>query len=474
MLKRLWYALRAFFFRPAVPSDPECRLDLDALAAELDLDRLATDAGSHQLPPSDARHADDAERKVQAAIHQRMSALTNATNERLGRYNAAIENGDINSQQQRLLNLTENTRLRLQSLLAETHRRLSTLKDEKQRYGDYFLRFKTEHRRDVDAHYPDSRLLHYSLVAVLLLLESLANGYFFARGSEFGLLGGISQAIVVGVANILPAFLIAGLVLLRYGRHVSAWKRYPARLATLLYLGWVLLFNLTVAHYRDLLAEQPQHAAAQALQRLAEQPLLLSDLNSWLLFLIGVLFALVAAYDGYKSDDPYPGYGSRQRRMFDIEAYYEAECRRLGAQVADLRRSYLDELTTLSVQVQDLYPHLFHLSEQKRALIERHRHCLNDLIAAGDALIHRYRQANRIARSTPPPAFFDQGWRSDRQFPLVGDRDDQSSLAQQKQVFDAFPAQVQQATNDIERLYRTFFSELQTVEPGLNPPATDH
>jgi hypothetical protein len=446
-------------------SEPDCRVDLDAMAADLDLDALAEQAGRHNLPPSGGE-PDDAERRIRALIGQRMSALANDNNERLGRYNTAIENNDIDAQQQRLLNLTENSRLRIQSLIAEARRTLATLQAEKQRYQDYFQAFREKHRRTVDAHYPDSRLFHYSVVALVLLLESLFNGYFFAKGSEFGLLGGISQSIAVAVVNILPAFVIAGLVLLRYSRHVSFLLRWPARLLLLAYGAWILLFNLAVAHFRDLLASQPDQAVSLALQQLQTQPFVLTDLNSWLLFFVGMLFALIAAYDGYKADDPYPGYGARQRRLHDIEAYCDAETRRLEAQVATVREDYLDELSALSAQVQDLYPHLFHLSEQKRALRERHRHCLDDLANAGDALIHRYRQGNRIARSTPAPAFFEQAWRPGRDYPLIGDHDDSDYIARQKQVFEAFPARVQQARNDIEMLYREFLIELRLEGDG--------
>lgn len=465
MIKRLLSALRAFFMRPAPAlEEPDCQLDLDNWAEQLQLDRLGEQAGRHELPASDASEPNDTERKISALIEQRMSALSDASNQRLARYNTTIADTDINSQQQRLLNLSNNSTLRLRNLMAETRQTLSTLTAEKQRYSDYFDAFKQRHQRSVDARYPQSRLLHYSVVAVLLLLESLLNGYFFARGSEFGLLGGVSQSITVAVLNILPAFFIAGLILMRYSGHVDFFKRNLARLVLLAYLGWIMLFNLGVAHYRDLLASRPDDALTQTLVELSGQPWVLADINSWLLFFIGVFFALVAVWDGYRSDDPYPGYGSRQRWFLDLESYYTRECQRLGEQVAAVRGEYLEELQQLSAQAHDLYPHLFHLVEQKRALVQRHRHCLDDLQAAGDALVHRYRQANRQARSTPAPAFFEQPWRSQRDYPLVGAEDDQSKIDEQKQLFETLPARVEQATNDIETLYSEFLNEIQRIE----------
>ena len=469
MLQRLLAAIRSFFMRsPAPTGAADCPLDIDALGQQLNLDQLGEQAGSRDLPASGASSPDDAERKVEAVIGQRMSALNDATNQHLGRYNTSISNTDINAQQQRLLNLSRSSTLRLRSLMTEARQALTSLKTEKQRYSDYLDDFKRRHQRRVDARYPTSRVFHYSVVAVLLLLEAALNGYFFARGSEFGLLGGVSQSITIAVLNILPAFFLVGLVLLRYSGHVSWWRRGLAHLALLAWMAWLLLFNLATAHYRDLLASQPEQALTQVLVALADQPLVLADINSWLLFCIGVLFAGIAAWEGFRSDDPYPGYGARQRWYLDLEDYYQQECQRLSDEGARVRADYLDEIERLSSQVYGLYPHLYHLVEQKRALIERHRHCLEDMHSAADALIHRYRQANRLARSTPAPTFFDDppGQRI-RQFTLIGEHDDHDKIAQQKQLFDEFPARIQQTGNDIEALYQQFLAEIQSIDPPL-------
>ena len=38
--------------------------------------------------------------------------------------------------------------------------------------------------------YPKSHIMHFSILASLVLFEGLANAYFFSQGSDLGLLGG--------------------------------------------------------------------------------------------------------------------------------------------------------------------------------------------------------------------------------------------------------------------------------------------
>ena len=51
--------------------------------------------------------------------------------------------------------------------------------------------------------------------------------------------------------------------------------------------------------------------------RLLNSPFGLTDFSSWMLVLIGSLFALIALFDGLKSDDKYPGYGAVVRKLKD-------------------------------------------------------------------------------------------------------------------------------------------------------------
>ena len=58
--------------------------------------------------------------------------------------------------------------------------------------------------------HPKVPMLQMSIIALMIIFESAANAYFFAKQSEFGLAGGIFQAAAVSLANVATSFFIVG------------------------------------------------------------------------------------------------------------------------------------------------------------------------------------------------------------------------------------------------------------------------
>lgn len=472
MLKRLLLFFKHFFLNPledARHTDLEFGIDLERTIKILKLDQHARAAALNDLPPTEARSPDGTERKIQALIEKRMAELTHAANQKLIGYNTALLNTDLNNQQQRIRNLAEHAELRINSLLAEAEQKLRILKDDLDQNTAYYRSFQQKNRRETDAEYPESLLYHYGLALLILLVEAFANGYFFARGSEFGMLGGISQSLIVAALNIVPAFRFAGMLCLRYTQHIDFSKRAVAFAALLAYAGWILVFNLSVAHYRELLSSSDEIAVMRVIDRLVSAPFALADLNSWLLWVMGVFFALIAMFDGYKSDDPYPGYGRVQRLNDEIRENYELECQKLAIEANGIRSDFLSELTTLRDHAKSAFMHLCHLAEAKPALIARHRHGLKILTRAGDALIHHYRSTNARYRETRAPAYFSESWKPENAFELVGAHDDGERFERQKKLFASFPEFLEKTSNDLEQVYAAFFERLQRIEPAIRP-----
>ena len=179
---------------------------------------------------------------------------------------------------------------------------------------------------DRAAVYPKSHILHFSVLATLVLFEGLANAYFFSKGSDLGLLGGWLQAITVSFTNVIAAFFLVGFIGLR---HMS--NRNKPVIAALAAVGVGLavaalgLLNLTAAHYRDLLelnaatlALGGPETTGTVLTPVIEartNPFNLQTLEALLLFVLGSTFAAIAAYKGRTFDDAIPGYGGVTRRL---------------------------------------------------------------------------------------------------------------------------------------------------------------
>ncbi|MCW5725443.1 MAG: hypothetical protein KIS81_10885 [Maricaulaceae bacterium] len=205
-----------------------------------------------------------------------------------------------------------------------------------------------QHRPGIDraAIYPPSHILHFSILAGLVLFEGLANAYFFSKGSDLGLLGGWLQAITVSFTNVIAAFFIIGFLCLRHlSNPKKLWFFIPAAIALPFAVAAIFVLNLTAAHYRDLLeveaATLALGGAAQTgamltpVTAMLENPFGLQSLEALLLLILGLTFAAIAAFKGRTFDDAIPGYGVVQRKSEaaarELKRAVEAAIRRGGS-----------------------------------------------------------------------------------------------------------------------------------------------
>jgi hypothetical protein len=280
----------------------------------------------------------------------------------------------------------------LQHIRAQRHKMLiangpalaNHLREERSRLAD-LERFKAENGLTRDAHYPASPLLGFGILAILILLEAAINGVLFADTSDRGLFGGWLEAMALAITNVGVAFLVGSIVLPQVNR-----RSLPAKAGAIAFslagLAALVAVNLFGAHYRDFRAAAAQVELAQvaqamprrdtviavpgqksasseatvaklrpatlpfpevaakpassagdkakrseidALGKVFEAPLHLESFTSVFLLIIGLCAATVAAADGYKFDDPFPGYGKRHRRYAEARAANAAALRRI-------------------------------------------------------------------------------------------------------------------------------------------------
>ncbi len=449
-----------------------CNIDLNAVAEQLALQDKAETAALNQLPAQNAISPDGNEREVHSYFETRMANINRIVNDGLSFRNTSITDTNLQDERALINNHTEHSKLAVKSLMAREFRLLKHLKTDLDAIRQEFHHFQAQHHLQRTPHYPDSQLLYIAIALVFWLLESIGNGYFFAEGSELGLLGGIGQAIIIAAINISSAFLLMGW-LFRYKNHRAVGKQIAAYLGFIIYLLCTLGFNLLVAHYREFFALQPEAAGNLAVQRFIESPWHLSEFNSWILFVMGLLFSVFAFIDGYKREDAYPGYGKLHRRLQQLHEEYEEHRDAIVEQVEEIRQDFLHKLEEMKQAVLLKHTRLVHLVEDKQAFVAEYEQGIANFTAAANALIYRYRDMNMRARQTPPPRYFSEDWYSNNHFVIRGAQDDIALVEQQKQLFEDFPQYCQQRANEIEKLYVQFLQQLQLIDPDFKPVNTD-
>ncbi|MBE0472132.1 MAG: hypothetical protein IBX55_21820 [Methyloprofundus sp.] len=459
-------------FRRQSDLTDECVIDLDAIAEQLAIKVKAEAAADNDLPPQNARTPDSTEREIQAYFNSKMATINRLVNEGLCFRNTSITDTNLQDERALISNHTEHSKLAVKSLMAREFRALKQLKTELADIEQEFHAFQSNNRLQRTAHYPDSQLLYFAIILLFWLLESAGNGYFFAEGSELGLLGGIGQAVIIAALNISIAFFLMGWIF-RYKNHISLWKKCLAYISLMIYLPCALGFNLLVAHYREYFAIQPENAGNLAVQRFIDAPLHLVEFNSWILFFMGALFAVFAFIDGYKRDDAYPGYGKLHRRLHIAHENYDEHRDDVVMQIEAVRQDFLRKLEEMKQAVLLKHTRLVHLVEDKQVFVAEYEHAMANFHAAANALIYRYRDINRRQRKHAAPAYFEQDWQPNNAFKVRGAQDDIAKVEEQKQLFQDFPHYCQQRANEIEKLYVLFFQQLQAIDPDFKLDKTD-
>lgn len=333
-----------------------------------------------------------------------------------------------------------------------------------------------------EAVYPASRLWHLAVLAVMVLVESMANAHFFAQGSPYGLLGGLLEAMIVAGVNVAMAFHVG--IALR-GVNGSGMQRVMASLLGVVYVVVLGLYHLAVGHYRTALVNgDAEGAASAAIVSLLHDPMSLTDIHSWLLILVGVLFAIGAVVAGYTADDRVLGYGAVTRRFKDAEVAYQQRKDQYLMDIQVVIDTQLEAVDICCAEAKTaMVAYRASVAESQR-LIRNYREVCHALAETCMALQRRYRAANEAVRDTPAPAFYAEEpprpFEPDESIAL-----ELATVAAAEQITSDFKQEVQllheQAAEAKHRLYTLYQAHLDKVpayfvqiEALIDAPTPDH
>ena len=168
---------------------------------------------------------------------------------------------------------------------------------------------------------------------------------------------------------------------------------------------------------------------------------------------MGIAFSLIGAFDGYRMDDSYPGYGRLfaicQQALDDFRDAKEEESNLL----AELKDHIFDRLDRHTGDIESRRAAHHGVLQQRDGFRELFLRHLDHLEQAGNELLTCYRTANTNARNAPPPAHFSQRW-------IMAETEGQI-LASEDQSFAPFPdneaarvlSQLEATRRDILRSY---------------------
>jgi len=391
-----------------VPSvQPFAELNLDKIKSDLDLVNAGRQRGEKNLPSSSSEGLDDVEHRIVSTVETELKRHQQSFDEQLNTYHQCLTSLDLENEAANISGAAQRASSEFVVKVDEGKSVLFTLWRNVCLVENQWNDFRKKHGLQYPADYPISRLWNFAIIILILTIESVLNGSFLARGLETGYIGGIIQAFVIAAINVFFGVFL-GDSIVRHLFHRNLILRALAIVELPVSCGCAVFFNLIVGHYRDALGgADPMHASETALKTFTAHPFVLAAFQSWILFAMGLFFWMVAAADGFKMDDPYPGYGKINRKHEEIIHDYTNEKANIIDDLSRTRDQALDYIRTARQSLAegsatlsnalDCRSRLLHHFEEHQVYLNR---AVNDLLSV-------YRNANISARTAPAPAHFN-------------------------------------------------------------------
>ena len=248
-----------------------------------------------------------------------------------------------------------------------------------------------------------------TLLVFLFVSETYINGIFLAKGNELGLIGGVAEALVFAVLNVLISFAI-GLGGVRQMNCRGFFHKLLGLISLAAWFAFAVFLNLALAHYREVSGILYEDAGAKVIARLVQSPAGITDIRSWLFFGIGMVWSVFAMIDGIFYTDPFPGYAALQRRVKKAHDDY-IDCKNaLIGELRDIRDDATEKMEEAQTDLGKRRAEHTAILEGRARMIQLFMQHQEQLERAGNALLSKYHSSNRQARSTATPKRFDEHW----------------------------------------------------------------
>ncbi len=379
-------------------------VEFDAIEKEFHLTVSGMKNGRKEYPESSHDGLDEMERKVVAYIGQIRQQGLKSAHEHEQEYRKRIMKctaGDNNMEMgiQQILNEAE-TDFKKEVDAGKGQQKIA--RDDLHNSEADLQQFKEDNGLYRLAHETGGLMQWLAFCIVIVLIESIMNGFFFADANVAGIAGGIITALVISIVNVGAASVVGHIC--RQKNHIKSLRRFVGWVALVIGVGLAIFINFMVGHFRDLTSTFPwDEAAGEAFNRVIEGNLQMQSLDAWLLTGVGLLFAGIAGWKAYMSIDPYPGYTRVSDNYTQKEQEFQdqrQETLKILTDIRDKAATDLDDEYKLSQQ-------LFESAQNAHtgfSSLMKNRHSFLQVCdsVVGD-LLEFYRNANKKARKTPPP-----------------------------------------------------------------------
>jgi len=171
-------------------------LNAKVIQEQLNVAENAADQAMKECPKTDDTELDIYQQNIVDAVSSSIVDSRHMTLEEMNRMDSVRKNVENDVESFSLNQLIESAKNKIMRLNAEWHEILDNAKKEEGAVLRNYRFFLYQNKLSREASYPVSPVLHWALIALAVLSESIVNSFFFANANDLGLLGGAFPGIV--------------------------------------------------------------------------------------------------------------------------------------------------------------------------------------------------------------------------------------------------------------------------------------
>jgi hypothetical protein len=400
-------------YRPSLEVFPT--LNVDKIARDMALAKTGAERGAREEPASDSIVYDDVENRIVEYVEAEKNAAHGLLLDELRTYRERLINLDFEG---RFGTIRQAAPAAVSEFRAEAAQGRDELHSLRRHLRDLEMErdeFRRRHKLKRTAHWASggNLTLKVGVLLALFVFEVFLNGFFLAKGSELGYLGGAAEAFTFALLNVGVSFLIAAAGV-RQLNHRNLFRKLFGLIALLCYVALAASLNLALAHYREVSGSLVSDAGREVLVRLQTTPLAITDVKSWLFFALGILCSLIAFADAFLIFDPYPGYAPLEKRRAEAHDAYIRRKNDLIGRLLEIRDDAIEILEEANRDLSIRRGEHDAILESRARLVRLFAAHQSHLDRAANALLAEYREANKRQRKTRPPQRFAQPFALER------------------------------------------------------------
>ena len=330
-------------------------------------------------------------------------------------------------------------------------------------------RFKKENKLYREPHYPNSPLMNWAILLLILLFEIISNAYFFMEGNTAGFLGAFLQSLLISFCSMCLVFPAAYFIKQLFHNFIQ--RKIIFIPLTLLICIIIISYNLGVAHLRDILTDNPislgELNKSIIAERISNGIFNLDSVESYLVLMVLSGLTLIAIVDVFKMDDSYPNYGKLHRALRDSHEKWIDTIQFQEKELTNNKEKFRNVIVELSRKIDQKFLMQQEMIESLHSKYQNYYKDVKSNENIANELLDIFRRTNSKTRKTESPEYFTTD-RYNHNLMLEVNQDRYMENIDSSKLKNEFSEIREHSIEEINKAYENALSHLQKNKTSLN------